>query len=88
MPDDQNVRYDEKWHWRVDRALFGHLDDASGVWVDGLLQSIADQRRFEVSIARVGMPLLIVIAVAVVLTALHQPPVLARTIGEFLKALF
>jgi hypothetical protein len=72
--------YDEKWHRRVDRALFGHVDDDSGVWVDGLLQSLADSRKIEQFAARVGLPLLAIIAVGVIVTALHAPPAIVTAL--------
>lgn len=85
-PEREGVeRYDEKWHARVDRALFGQFDDATGIWVDGILQSLADSRRFERTMGtlliRVGLPLFVIITVAVVVTALHQPPELLKAIG-------
>ncbi len=85
MPNEEpSVRYDEKWHRRVDRTLFGHVDDESGVWVDGVLQYLADSRassrKFETIVTRVGLPILIVIAIGVVITAMHQPPELFKNI--------
>jgi hypothetical protein len=74
MRDDDIERYDEKWHRRVDRTLFGHVDDTTGIWVDGLLQSLADSRKIEQLAVRVGLPLLTIIAVGVLLTAMHAPP--------------
>lgn len=89
--DNDEEKYGEKWHRRVDRAVFGNFDDISGLWVDGLLQSLADQRRMEQErnerersfmqlAVRVGLPLLAVIAVAAVLTAMHAPPALVNAI--------
>lgn len=87
MPDDEIERYDEKWHRRVDRALFGYFDDVEGIWVDGLLQSLADQRRTERFAVRLGLPLLGVIAGGVIVTALHAPPSLFNAILTLLRTL-
>lgn len=88
---DEIERYDEKWHRRVDRALFGHVDDDSGIWVDGILQSLADSRkneRFAIWLAtRVGLPLLVIIAGAAIVTALHAPPAFFNTIVKIFGAL-
>ena len=80
MRDDDIERYDEKWHRRVDRTLFGHVDDTTGIWVDGLLQSLADARKIEQLAVRMGLPLLAIIAAAVVVTALHAPPLLINAL--------
>jgi hypothetical protein len=85
--ESPNVRFDERWHQRVDRTLFGHVDDSSGVWVDGLLQSLADSRKTERYAIRVGLPILVVIAIAAIVTALHQPPQVAKAIGAFFAGL-
>ena len=82
--DDASHKYDEDWHRKVDRALFGHLDLDTNIWVDGLLQSLADSRKNERVAIRVGLPLLGVIAVGVVLTALHAPPSVVNAIIHLL----
>ena len=83
--DDAAHRFDEDWHKRVDRALFGHFDDTTGSWVDGLLQSLADSRKNERIAVRVGLPLLAIIAVAATVTALHAPPALVNAIIHALR---
>lgn len=77
---DPNVRYDEAWHRRVDRTLFGHVSDDTGVWVDGLLQVLSDFRNLAL---RVGLPLLGIIAVSAIMTALHEPPTAIRALLTF-----
>ena len=83
--DEANRRYDEDWHRNVDEALFGHRDKASNLWVDGLLQSLADSRKNERLAVRLGLPLLVVIAVGVILTALHAPPSVVQAIIHALR---
>lgn len=82
--DDPINKYDEKWHRRVDQALFGKYDDNTGIWVDGLLQSNADLKdilkRTGTLVARVGLPLLAIIALATIATAFHSPPIFMRNI--------
>jgi hypothetical protein len=87
MRDEATNRYDEGWHKDVDEALFGHRDKASNLWVDGLLQSLADSRKNERLAVRLGLPLLGIIAAGVILTALHAPPALVSALIRAAAAL-
>ena len=92
MSDESYVpvaaKYDRKWHSRVDHTLFGFMNDDSNIWVDGLLQNLADMRRLESIFIKIGLPLIATGVISVFLNMVHNYKLVntfSEALGHFAK---
>lgn len=81
------------WRPRVNRlehAIFGFQRREDGVWIDGILQQMSDIRNMNrllgLAVVRVGLPLLGIIAAAVVASAAHNYG-FAESAGHVIKGM-
>jgi hypothetical protein len=75
-----------KWQRKVDTAMFGYQREEDNVFVDGLVQNMADLKHLIAIIVKVGIPLASISTLSVFLNMIHNYNV-AEALGRFFKGL-